>query len=148
MIIKEEVIKYKKIIEDYLDEVMPSSEGYQKEIFESMRYSIFAGGKRLRPFLLLKTCEIVSGSYQKALPFAASIEMIHTYSLIHDDLPAMDDDDYRRGKLTNHKVFGEGIAILSGDGLLNKAYELMLSEIAKSEYPSITAKAAKVLGDA
>lgn len=125
MTIKEELRKYKAIIEDYLVEILPKGQDHQKEIYEAMRYSMFAGGKRLRPFLTLKTCEIINGSYEAALPFAAAIEMIHTYSLIHDDLPAMDDDDFRRGKLTNHKVFGEGIAVLAGDGLLNYAYETM-----------------------
>lgn len=137
MIIKEEIIKYKEIIEDYLEEVLPSGDGYQSEIFESMRYSVFAGGKRLRPFLLLKTCEIISGSYSEALPFAAAIEMIHSYSLIHDDLPAMDDDDFRRGKPTNHKVYDEGISILAGDGLLNYAYEVMTNSIIDNKNDSL-----------
>mgnify|MGYP001416520252 FL=1 len=91
-----------------------------------MKYSLFTGGKRIRPILLLKSCEMISGSYDEAIPFALALEMIHTYSLIHDDLPSMDDDDFRRGKPTNHKIFGEAIAILSGDGLLNLAYEIMI----------------------
>ena len=129
MTLKKELEKYKDIIEKYLDEVLPDGEGYQEKIFEAMRYSMFAGGKRLRPFLILKTCEVFSGSYENALPFASAIEMIHTYSLIHDDLPAMDDDDLRRGKPTNHKVFGEAIAILAGDGLLNYAFETMIQSM-------------------
>ena len=89
-----------------------------------MRYSLFAGGKRLRPVLCLAAAEACRGSVQEALPLASAVECIHTYSLIHDDLPAMDDDDYRRGKLTNHKIFGEGIAILAGDALLTQAFEI------------------------
>ena len=91
-----------------------------------MDYSLSAGGKRLRPVLLLAACDALGGDLSEALPFACALEMIHTYSLIHDDLPAMDNDDLRRGRPTNHKVFGEGMAILAGDGLLNAAAELML----------------------
>jgi len=94
-------------------------------LFEAMEYSLFPGGKRLRPVILLATCEAFGGDLQDALPFACALEIIHTYSLIHDDLPAMDDDDIRRGKASNHKVFGEAMAILAGDALLNFAYEIM-----------------------
>ena len=94
-------------------------------IYDAMRYSLLAGGKRLRPIMAIMACDLFDGDVNEVLPFACSIEMIHTYSLIHDDLPAMDNDDYRRGKLTNHKVFGEGFAILAGDALLNKAFEIM-----------------------
>ncbi len=97
-----------------------------KTLSEAMAYSLNAGGKRLRPALLMAACELSDGDLGDALPLAAAVEMIHTYSLIHDDLPAMDDDDYRRGKPSNHKVFGEGIAILAGDGLLNYAFQVML----------------------
>lgn len=93
---------------------------------ESMRYSLLAGGKRIRPVLLLAVCEMLGGDIEQAKAAAAALEMIHTYSLIHDDLPGMDDDDYRRGRLTNHKVYGVGHAILAGDGLLNYAYECLL----------------------
>lgn len=133
MNIKEELHKYKSIIDFELDKIMPNEDLMQKKIFEAMRYSVFAGGKRLRPILTLKTCELISGSYEKAIEIALGIEMIHTYSLIHDDLPAMDNDDFRRGKLTNHRVFGEDIAILAGDGLLNLAYETMLKGIPLDE---------------
>ncbi len=92
----------------------------------AMRYSLLAGGKRLRPVMLLGACEMGGGGTESALPFACALEMIHTYSLIHDDLPAMDDDDFRRGKPTNHKVYGEGMAVLAGDGLLSYAFETML----------------------
>ena len=96
---------------------------YPETIYESMRYSLLAGGKRLRPILCLATCELLDGTESMAMPTACALEMIHTMSLIHDDLPAMDDDDYRRGKLTNHKVYGEDVAILAGDGLLSYAFE-------------------------
>lgn len=98
---------------------------YPEKIYEAMRYSLLAGGKRLRPILCLATCEMVGGTIAMAMPTACALEMIHTMSLIHDDLPAMDNDDYRRGKLTNHKVYGEDIAILAGDGLLAYAFEFV-----------------------
>ncbi|MBD2001512.1 polyprenyl synthetase family protein [Leptolyngbya sp. FACHB-541] len=98
---------------------------YPEKIYEAMRYSLMAGGKRLRPILCLATCELLGGSTAMAMPTACALEMIHTMSLIHDDLPAMDNDDYRRGKLTNHKVYGEDVAILAGDGLLAYAFEFI-----------------------
>lgn len=100
---------------------------YPETIYEAMRYSLMAGGKRLRPVLCLATCELVGGTEGMAMPTACALEMIHTMSLIHDDLPAMDDDDYRRGQLTNHKVFGEDVAILAGDALLTYAFEHMVA---------------------
>ncbi len=108
-------------VEAALDRSLPVI--YPETIYEAMRYSLLAGGKRLRPILCLATCELVGGSVEMAMPTACALEMIHTMSLIHDDLPAMDNDDYRRGKLTNHKVFGEDVAILAGDGLLAYAFE-------------------------
>ncbi len=96
---------------------------YPETLYEAMRYSVLAGGKRLRPILCLATCELVGGSIEMAMPTACALEMIHTMSLIHDDLPAMDNDDYRRGRLTNHKVYGEDVAILAGDALLTYAFE-------------------------
>ena len=123
-------------IERLLSEYMPKEDGYQATIMEAMNYSLKAGGKRLRPVLTLEACKIVGGNETDAIPFAIAIEMIHTYSLIHDDLPALDNDDLRRGKPTNHMVFGESMAILAGDALLNYAFEIMLSnsinKIAKS----------------
>ena len=101
---------------------------YPTTIYESMRYSLMAGGKRLRPILCLATCEMVGGTLEMAMPTACALEMIHTMSLIHDDLPAMDNDDYRRGKLTNHKVYGDDIAILAGDGLLAYAFEHLAAQ--------------------
>jgi len=110
-----------KLCEIALDNAIPMR--YPDKIYESMRYSLLAGGKRLRPILCLATCEMTGGTIEMAMPTACALEMIHTMSLIHDDLPAMDNDDYRRGKLTNHKVYGEDIAILAGDGLLAYAFE-------------------------
>lgn len=115
-----------EVINKELEKLLEHEKKYQDIVFDSINYSLFTGGKRLRPILLLKSCEMFSGSYENAIPFALAIEMIHTYSLIHDDLPAMDDDDFRRGKLTNHKVYGEAMAILAGDGLLNLAFETMI----------------------
>lgn len=126
---KSELLQRKNKIDDSLYLCFKEKRRLQKTVIESMEYSMQAGGKRLRPILLLEVCEMLGGNTKEALPFAQAIEMIHTYSLIHDDLPAMDNDDYRRGKLTNHKVYGEGIAILAGDGLLNLAFETMLESI-------------------
>lgn len=106
---------------------------YPERLYEAMSYSVFAGGKRLRPVLMLSACETVGGRTEDVLPFACAMEMIHTYSLIHDDLPAMDNDDFRRGKPTNHKVFGDGLAVLAGDGLLTYAFEIMLSTICEKK---------------
>jgi geranylgeranyl diphosphate synthase type II len=108
-------------VEAALDQSLPVV--YPEKIYEAMRYSLMAGGKRLRPILCLATCELMGGTVEMAMPTACALEMIHTMSLIHDDLPAMDNDDYRRGKLTNHKVYGEDTAILAGDGLLAYAFE-------------------------
>ncbi|WP_195939786.1 polyprenyl synthetase family protein [Romboutsia sp. 1001713B170131_170501_G6] len=123
-------------IEKLLKEYMPKEEGYQKTIMEAMNYSLSAGGKRLRPILTLEACKSVGGDYKDAIPFAMAIEMIHTYSLIHDDLPALDNDDLRRGRKTNHIVFGEDMAILAGDGLLNYAFEVMLLGSMNKENPN------------
>lgn len=113
-------------VEAALDRSLPVI--YPEKIYEAMRYSLLAGGKRLRPVLCLATCELTGGTVEMAMPTACALEMIHTMSLIHDDLPAMDNDDYRRGKLTNHKVFGEDVAILAGDGLLSYAFEHVVLE--------------------
>lgn len=115
----------RQMLDRELTKVLKNKVGPQDKIFESINYSLFTGGKRIRPILLLKSCEMFSGDYKRSIPFALAIEMIHTYSLIHDDLPSMDDDEFRRNKLTNHMVYGEAIAILSGDGLLNLAFETM-----------------------
>ena len=116
--------EYISIIEKSLDELLPIK--YPEKIYESMRYSVLAGGKRLRPMMCLEVCRIFGGDVEKAIPTACAIEMLHTQSLIHDDLPCMDNDDYRRGKLTNHKAFDEAPAVLAGDALLSYAPNLIL----------------------
>jgi geranylgeranyl diphosphate synthase, type II len=113
-----------KLCEAALDKAVPMQ--YPDKIYEAMRYSLLAGGKRLRPMLCIATCEMIGGTIEMAMPTACAMEMVHTMSLIHDDLPAMDNDDYRRGKLTNHKVYGEDVAILAGDGLLAYAFEYVV----------------------
>lgn len=112
-----------KEIETVIGHYLPKEEGYQKTVVEAMNYSILAGGKRLRPMLLGETYHMFGGAGQIAEPFMAAIEMVHTYSLVHDDLPCMDNDEYRRGRKTTHVVYGEGMAVLAGDGLLNLAFE-------------------------
>ncbi|MEP6664647.1 MAG: polyprenyl synthetase family protein, partial [Verrucomicrobiota bacterium] len=107
-----------------LHQFLPRETTKPATIHQAMRYSLFAGGKRMRPAVLLAAAEACGGSDKNAMPLACAVECIHTYSLIHDDLPAMDNDDFRRGKLTNHKVFGEGIAVLAGDALLTQAFEI------------------------
>lgn len=136
---------YRSFIEAYLkDTCFRYADQPQKVLFEAMRYSLLAGGKRLRPVLLLDFCRMCGGDWTKAASFAAAVEMIHTYSLIHDDLPCMDNDDYRRGRLTNHKVYGEAIAVLSGDALLTSAF----SYLAKAPYSAeIRIRAVEVLAD-
>jgi geranylgeranyl diphosphate synthase type II len=122
-------------VEEALDRSLPLI--YPEKIYEAMRYSLLAGGKRLRPILCLATCELAGGTIEMAMPTACALEMIHTMSLIHDDLPAMDNDDYRRGKLTNHKVYGEDIAILAGDGLLAYAFEYVATQTQDVPAPQV-----------
>jgi geranylgeranyl diphosphate synthase type II len=112
-------------VEEALQGIFPVPDGPSADVVDAMGYSLFAGGKRLRPILCIAGAEAVGGEAKDVLPVACAIELIHTYSLIHDDLPVMDDDDMRRGKLTNHKVFGEAVALLAGDGLLTKAFHVM-----------------------
>lgn len=120
--------EYRDYIEKYLaDYFTQLEEEPQKQLFGAMKYSLLAGGKRIRPILTFEFCRLSGGAWETAAPFAGAIEMIHTYSLIHDDLPCMDNDDYRRGRLTNHKVYGEGMAILAGDALLTDAFGLAAS---------------------
>ncbi|MBR2541041.1 MAG: polyprenyl synthetase family protein [Mogibacterium sp.] len=121
--------EYRELVNSHLTDYIPETAPKAAILRESMEYSVKVGGKRLRPCLLLAACEFAGGDLDQALPYALSLEYIHTYSLIHDDLPAMDNDDLRRGKPTNHKVFGEDIAILAGDGLLNSAAEIMTGEV-------------------
>lgn len=115
--------QYKELIEAALSDSLKALPGPHKTIYDAMNHGILAGGKRIRPILTLAACQACGGTAEQALPFACALEMIHTYSLIHDDLPCMDDDDFRRGKPTCHKVFGEAMAVLAGDGLLTYAFE-------------------------
>lgn len=136
---------YKEYIENYLaTQCFCNNDAPQKKLFEAMRYSLLAGGKRLRPIFVFDFCRMCGGDWQDAAPFAAAVEMIHTYSLIHDDLPCMDNDDYRRGKPTNHKVFGEAAAVLAGDALLTAAF----SYIASAPYSAeIRVRAVNILAE-
>jgi geranylgeranyl diphosphate synthase, type II len=120
-----EYLRFKELVEEHLLSFLPDVDHKSITLYESMTYSLNAGGKMLRPVLLLAACDFCGGDEKLALPYACAIEYIHTYSLIHDDLPAMDNDDLRRGMLTNHKIFGDAIAILAGDGLLTSAFEAM-----------------------
>lgn len=134
------------IVDEYLGQIIEVKENPQKIIYQAVNYSLLSGGKRLRPVLFLGAYELFRDDLKKALPFACAMEMIHTYSLIHDDLPAMDNDDYRRGKLSNHKKFGEARAILAGDALLNKAFETGLD--AAINFKGMNAiKALKLIAD-
>lgn len=129
----EQMTEYISLINEKLNEYVPEKNNLQNSIYEAMRYSILAGGKRIRPVLSLGVCQMLGGDIKDAVPFACAIECIHTYSLIHDDLPCMDNDDLRRGRPTNHKVFGEATALLAGDSLLNLAFEIMSSANYDSE---------------
>jgi geranylgeranyl diphosphate synthase type II len=124
-----------KLVDQALDRFLPRASVKPATIHKAMRYSLFAGGKRMRPVLTLAAAEACGGKLEAALPAACAVECIHTYSLIHDDLPCMDDDDLRRGRPTNHKVFGEGIAVLAGDALLTIAFEILASASPTSRYP-------------
>ncbi len=121
-----------------LDHFLPSAATRPATIHKAMRYSLFAGGKRMRPALCLAAAQACGGTESAAMPLACAVECIHTYSLIHDDLPAMDNDDFRRGKPTNHKVFGEGIAVLAGDALLTQAFEIAAQSKTRTHYPAQT----------
>ena len=137
-------------INEIIYNFLPIEEGYQKIIFEAMNYSIKAGGKRLRPMLMFETYKLFAKNdeiIKEIYSFMTAIECIHTYSLVHDDLPAMDNDDYRRGELTTHKKYGHAMGILAGDGLLNYAYEICANSIVNSKYPERSAKALKVLSE-
>ncbi len=125
-------------IDEALDQYLQYETPHPAVLFDAMRYSIFAGGKRVRPIMALAACEAFGSEARRALPVACALEMIHTYSLIHDDLPAMDNDDFRRGKATNHKVFGEAVAILAGDALLTKAFQLIATTYQYGVEPSVT----------
>ena len=138
--------QYREFVENYLAGIYKKfADQPQKPLFEAMEYSLLAGGKRLRPIFALDFCRMCGGDWQNAAPFAAAIEMIHTYSLIHDDLPCMDNDDFRRGRPTNHKVFGEGLAVLAGDALLTDAF--MLAASAKLPNPADMATAIALMAE-
>lgn len=133
-------------IEEILKSVLPKEQSLQQTIFTAMEYSVMAGGKRLRPMLMKESHELFGGTEEEAIGlFMAAMEMIHTYSLVHDDLPAMDNDDYRRGKKTTHKVFGEDMGILAGDALLNYAYEIALEGVQKAAGTKNAVKALHIL---
>lgn len=121
--------KYLDQLNDYLHQWFDSAQTHSEDLRNSMKYSVFGAGKRVRPLLMMTTFLEFDDRIEKIIPFAAALECIHTYSLIHDDLPAMDDDDYRRGEPTNHKVYGEALAILAGDGLLNTAWEMTIDGV-------------------
>lgn len=124
--LQKEIDEKAQAIEEVIKAYLPKEEGLQKTVIEAMHYSIMAGGKRLRPMLMQETYKLCGGQGESIKPFMAAMEMIHTYSLVHDDLPAMDNDEYRRGRKTTHVVYGEGMAVLAGDALLNYAFETAL----------------------
>jgi geranylgeranyl diphosphate synthase type II len=137
------------VVERALESCFPDPGGPASDLTKAMKYSVFAGGKRLRPVLCMAGAECVGGSVTDVLPVACALELIHTYSLIHDDLPVMDDDDLRRGKLANHKVFGEAMAILAGDGLLTEAFNLMVTaELAEKVSPHVILKVVRLIAEA
>ena len=142
---QDELKKRTEEIEAVLKSCLPREEGFAKTMAQAMNYSVLAGGKRLRPMLILETCRMFGGEDKLAYPFMAAMEMIHTHSLVHDDLPALDNDDYRRGRLTTHKVYGEAMGVLSGVALLNYAYEVMLTAFDLAEDEKARARVIKAL---
>ena len=142
---KETMEVYRSAVEEYLENCFADQSCPQRELFQAMRYSLLAGGKRIRPVLTLEFCRLCGGDWKQAVPIAAAVEMVHTYSLIHDDLPCMDNDDYRRGRLTNHKVFGEANAVLAGDALLTAAFETASGADAE---PAVVVKIIRILSEA
>ena len=142
---QDELKKRTEEIEAVLKSCLPKEEGFAKTMAQAMNYSVLAGGKRLRPMLILETSRMFGGEDKLAYPFMAAMEMIHTHSLVHDDLPALDNDDYRRGRLTTHKVYGEAMGVLSGVALLNYAYEVMLTAFDLAEDEKARARVIKAL---
>jgi len=136
------------LVDEALERVLPAEDVLPATVHRAMRYSVLAGGKRLRPILVIAGAEAVGGAAREVLPAACALELIHTYSLIHDDLPAMDDDDYRRGRLTSHKVFGEAVAILAGDALLTLAFKLVAENAALVRDPRVLRDVVAELADA
>lgn len=145
--LKERLKEYTCLINEELDRLIKTQNCPERELLESMKYSLMAGGKRLRPALVLEGYRLFKDDYEKAVPFACAMEMVHTFSLIHDDLPAIDNDDLRRGKPTNHKVFGESTAILAGDGLLDYAYKVIASDLQNLDNIENKVKAFKIFSD-
>ena len=144
LLFNDQTDQYRTFIENYLNHCFCYRDEPQQTLFDAMRYSLLAGGKRLRPIFVMDFCRMCGCDWKLSAPLAAAVEMIHTYSLIHDDLPCMDNDDYRRGRLTNHKVYGEAVAVLAGDGLLTAAF----NTIAKSSLTAqIRIRAVEVLSD-
>ncbi|HUL29263.1 MAG TPA: farnesyl diphosphate synthase [Thermodesulfobacteriota bacterium] len=137
----------KEWVDSALEAYFPKREELTSSLHNAMRHSLFAGGKRIRPILSIASFEAAGGKGERILPFACALEMIHTYSLIHDDLPALDNDDYRRGKPTCHKVFGEAVALLAGDGLLTEAFRLMANRVGKGHFPSDDAVALDLINE-
>lgn len=145
---QEQLKRDQALIEEALSRQFTGTVPYQV-LYDAMRYSLLGGGKRIRPVLVLESCRICGGGEEAALPFACALEMVHTYSLIHDDLPCMDNDDYRRGRLTSHKVFGEAAAVLAGDGLLTAAFGVLSGEWARQvQSPAQIAEAVSCLARA
>lgn len=145
--LKERLMEYTELINSELDRLIKIENSPEKELLESMKYSLMAGGKRLRPALVLEGYRLFKPDYENAVPFACAMEMVHTFSLIHDDLPAIDNDDLRRGKPTNHKVYGESTAILAGDGLLDYAYKVIASVFEEPKNVENKVKAFKIFAD-
>lgn len=141
----QELEQHVECVETIIRKYLPEETGYQKTVIEAMNYSILAGGKRLRPMLLQETYRMFGGTGTLAEPFMAAIEMIHTYSLVHDDLPCMDNDEYRRGRKTTHVIYGEGMAVLAGDALLNYAFETAARVFAQTEDAKEVVRAAEAL---
>ena len=147
MTFKEEMKERTEVIEKLLVKYLPKAEGYQSQIMEAMEYSVMAGGKRLRPMLMQETYRLFGGEGKEIEPFMAAMEMIHTYSLVHDDLPAMDNDEYRRGRKTTHIVYGEDMGILAGDALLNYAFETAAKAFALTDRADLVGKAISILAN-
>ena len=138
---------YKQLVDERLRQLLPGEDVYPEVIHEAMAYSLFAGGKRFRPLLCLCACEAVGGNWEAALDAACALEMVNTYSLIHDDLPAIDNDDYRRGRLTTHKVYGEAMGVLSGVTLLNYAYETMFRAFELTDDKDRVIRAVRIMAE-
>ena len=147
MSFKEETAARTAQCESIISEFLPREEDfpYMERVIEAMNYSLLAGGKRLRPMFILETCRMYGGRMELAAPFMAALEMIHTYSLVHDDLPCMDNDEYRRGRKTTHAVYGEGMAVLAGDGLLNLAFETAMLSFDRAEGAEELSRCARAL---